>query len=93
MNRFNRNPIYLDTLLLLLLLRLRLRLELCFFGLLLLIFLRDGTDDLDLDGDLDSERGFDPEREEVDLERDLAGDRREDLAFGDLLLLLLLLRL
>lgn len=24
-------------------------------------------------------------REEVDLERDLAGDRREDLAFGDLL--------
>lgn len=87
MNRFNRNPIYLDTLLLLL------RLELCFFGLLLLIFLRDGTDDLDLDGDLDSERGFDPEREEVDLERDLAGDRREDLAFGDLLLLLLLLRL
>ena len=34
---------------------------------------------------LDWERGFDPEREDADLERDLAGERREDLAFGDLL--------
>ena len=35
---------------------------------------------------LDRERGFEPERErEADLEGDLAGDRREDLPFGDLL--------